>query len=197
MSKFKEDWLLKPFETPEGLTEVWLYEECWGANIHFVTNCQSHKSVCDWMNRVFKIKDNSVSKFQDLNLHAGEMISIGFAEGPGLKACVIKMPGMWKETCENIFTLVHESAHATFKILSSKGIKHNEETEEAFCYLQESIVKRLIEAMRKKVIPLKKSPDASNKNTMRSKSPKLAKKTSKKSKPKPKNGRNRPRIKKP
>lgn len=185
MSKFKEDWLLKPFETPEGLTEVWLYEECWGANIHFITNCQSHESVCNWMSRVFKIRDNSVGKFQELNLHAGEMISIGFAEGPGLKACVIKMPGVWKETCENIFTLVHESAHATFKILSSKGIKHNEETEEAFCYLQESIVRRLVEAMRKKVIPLKKSQDATNKNIIL-----------KKKKAHSKNARNRPRIKK-
>jgi hypothetical protein len=174
-----ESWHLTPFETPEGLTEVWLYEECWGANIHFVTNSPNHEAYCKWMNRVFKIGDGSVKGLIELNLHSGEMVSIGYTDGPGLKACVIKMPGVWKERFENITTLVHEAAHVTFKILSSKGLKHNEETEEAFCYFQESIVKRLVEAMRKKVIPFKKSTD---KNT-----------TPKKSK----NASNRPRIKKP
>ncbi len=179
MPKQKEDWHLVPFETQEGLTEVWLHDDCWGANIHFVTNSPSHEAYCEWMCRVFKIKDNSIRNLENLNLHSGEMISIGYADGPGLKACIIKMPGEWKETSKNILTLAHESAHAAFKILSSKGIKHNEETEEAFCYLQESIARRLVEAMRKKVIPLKK---ISNKNT--------------KKKGAMKNASNRPRIKK-
>lgn len=159
-----EEYNLLPFITKEGLTEVWLLDETWGCNIHLVTNIPSHKAMQDWMTRVFNIKDNSASdKYIENKFWVGEAISIAYANSPGLKAMVIRIPEKWKENLENILTLSHEALHCTFKILSRKGMRHSEETEEAYTYFHESIVRRLVEAMRKPVLPYEMSISDYNK----------------------------------
>lgn len=140
-----------PFETEEGITEVWLYDEVFGSNIHFITDTKSHDHVKHWMQRVFNIKDPSLSKYDNLSAR-GECVTIGYQNGPGLKATVIHMGDKWSESFDNILTLCHEATHVTYAVLNSKGIKHLEETDEVFAYFQESLVSRFVIAMRKPVI---------------------------------------------
>lgn len=152
MKKSKSEVLTStPFETIEGITEVWLYDEVFGCNIHFITDTKSHDNVKHWMQRVFNIKDPSLSKYDNLSAR-GECVTIGYQDGPGLKATVIHMGDKWVENLDNILILCHEATHATYAILSNKGIKHTEETDEIFAYFQESLVSRFVMAMRKPVI---------------------------------------------
>lgn len=149
----RRKWLERPFRTPEGLVEIWLYEECWSANVHLVTEAsRDETSYRDWMRRVFDCDPGS-------NLggnSAAECSSIMNRDGAQV-AVLITFPGKWQPTVDNFLVLSHECFHATSKILFSKGMKHNEETEEAFAYLQDSLLRRFIAALSKRPLPASKN----------------------------------------
>ena len=151
MTPSPDKWLEKPFRTPEGLVEVWLYEECWGANVFMLTEC-SPEAYVQWMKRVMNIADATAPDAR----FAGTMADVRCATTGALKACVISFPGKWQPSLENFLTLSHECEHATFQILNSKGMPHTKDTDEAFAYLGESLTRRLALAAAKRVIPWKK-----------------------------------------
>ncbi len=136
-----EKWFLKPFETIEGITEVWMYDEIYRIYVHLLTDCGEDK-LSRWMARVMNIKD---SENHDKNL-AGCCIKITNPNG-GLIGLVITTPFKWEGKFEDIVTLFHECYHVASYTLFSRGLKHTSETEEAFCYFHESLVRRLHNAM--------------------------------------------------
>lgn len=149
---FKEgEWTLKPFITIEGLTEVYLHDEVYRMNIHFLTNASGDRAG-RWMSRVFEIKEGG-----DHPRHlAGSVMEIRSANN-GLHALVITMPDVWTGSQDQIITLMHEMYHVTSFTLFSRGLKHDRDiSEEAFSYFQESLVKRFWNALKLK--PIKYNP---------------------------------------
>lgn len=53
---------------------------------------------------------------------------------------------IWFEPNTKIDIIVHESAHATFTLMRSRGV--NIEDEEMFCYLQEFIINRILKCLK-------------------------------------------------
>jgi len=136
-----EKWFLKPFETVEGITEVWMYDEIYRIYVHFLTDCGGNR-LSRWMERVMHIKDS-----EDHNKTlAGCCIQMTNESG-GLVGLVITMPCKWNGSFEDVVTLFHECYHVTSYTLFSRGLKHTAKTEETFAYFHESLVRRLRNAM--------------------------------------------------
>jgi hypothetical protein len=144
----REEWMLVPFETKEGMTEVWLKEECWGSNVHVLMHATPER-LSAWMLRVMQVTTDSAD-FPGLQGQASRICDKATGR---MRAAVIAFPAGWEDSVENFLTLVHEAHHVTSYILHAKGVVHCDATEECWAYLQESLVSRLANAMRMPVMP--------------------------------------------
>lgn len=153
MSKKKfnrEEWLEKPFETVEGIVEVWIHDPIYRINVHLITNCAGDKSK-QWMKRVMDIEDDAGHP-----KHLAGCCSEIKNKYDALFAIVISMPDKWNGDELEKVTLMHECYHVASYTLFSRGLKHTYETEEAFAYFHESLYRRFLDAMKLKVLKYKR-----------------------------------------
>lgn len=56
---------------------------------------------------------------------------------------------IWVEDPKDLETLAHEALHVTFRVLSSRGLTHSEDSEEAYTYTLDAITRRVKRAKAK------------------------------------------------
>jgi hypothetical protein len=74
-------------------------------------------------------------------------IAIPNPDGPNKQMMAFRN---WKYDAYNIGTLTHESSHVVFRVLRDRGMKLNNHTQEAYAYLQDSIVRRSLQLLNRK-----------------------------------------------
>jgi hypothetical protein len=55
---------------------------------------------------------------------------------------------VWVESLENVPALVHEIMHAVFGMFEARGLKHSRESEEAYTYTVEDLLRRVLGAKK-------------------------------------------------
>lgn len=140
---------LQPTVTREGLIEVYMWDTLYRMNLHLLYGPIGDEAFAAWMKR-----KNMGTNFASINRsHAASTRRIVDVETGGMRAFVITFPHKWKRTPEHILTLTHEMLHVTSGTLRRIGIELSDETEEAFCYHQEMLIREFGNAMDKKPVP--------------------------------------------
>lgn len=126
---------LTKFKTPEGLWCGWFYDECWRVNCHILWGLKKDKQVHRFVKRVFGLEyerpfNSCLARCLDVNT-------------PNTRAQVIVIKN-WEWTAHGMDALSHEALHATHNVLRDRGMRLNDETEEAYAYLLGSIVRRAL-----------------------------------------------------
>lgn len=125
----------------EKVKEGWFFEECYRANVHIVWPV-TPDSLIVYMKKRHKVTYEKEAIFSG---KAIELQQEGFTGGDMIIAL-----SDWKMTPKWIACLAHECTHVTNCILWRRGMKCLPESEEAFCYLFESIFRRCLEQLQKK-----------------------------------------------
>jgi len=118
-------------------------EDCWEFDL-WVLAPATNKELDEFLSRQFKIKD----KTSDGDF-LGRFVEV-FDDGPGESelAGVIALK-KWDGTPKDYDTLSHECLHAAHWFLNSRGLKLNFKSDEAFCYLLGSLVRRIAEQLNR------------------------------------------------
>lgn len=141
----------------KGYRELYVLEDTWGAGVFLLIGA-SLEQVHQWSQERFNCKDPTAEK----HLHA----YAGTIEYNRCRYQFIVLREKWTWHRQHWVTLVHELHHVTTNILNNKGLTHGPATEEAWAYLQDSLLGRFIWALgnRRKIIdrgkPVKKRPVA-------------------------------------
>jgi hypothetical protein len=121
----------------------WFYDQCFKASVHLLWPCTPEglkaylKGVCD----------------VDYHNEKSAAARCLLVEKDGATAYIICLFG-WEPSPKWIAALSHEALHATQMILDSRGMALSEATEETYCYMQESIVRRCLDLiMHRKISP--------------------------------------------
>lgn len=125
----------------KGVYEGWFYDECWRANIHLLWPA-TPEVLSRYMKKRFGIEYGKDAPF------SGRCVEV---EDEDLTSGgqVIALHS-FKLTPEWLAVLAHETQHCANWILWARGIKCLPESEEAFCYLQESIFKRCLKLLMRR-----------------------------------------------
>jgi hypothetical protein len=123
------------------INEGWFYDECYRANINIIWPVNPDQ-LSAYIKKRFKI---DYAKEEIFGGRAIEIEKDGYTQGDMLIAL-----SNWKNTPDWLACLAHECNHLTNWILWRRGMKCLPESEEAFCYLHESIFRRCLEQLNKK-----------------------------------------------
>lgn len=119
----------------KGFRELYLLEDTFSAGIFLLTGI-TRERYSQWLQEHTGIddpeKDKDYTAFHSDITHQGNTYNV----------IVIHEKWTWKRHHWGL--LVHELHHAVTNILNRKGIKHSDETEEVWAYLQESMLERFI-----------------------------------------------------
>jgi hypothetical protein len=55
---------------------------------------------------------------------------------------------VWVQSVRDVPSLVHEIMHAVFGMFEARGLKHSRESEEAYTYTVEDLLRRVLEAKK-------------------------------------------------
>jgi hypothetical protein len=141
----------------KGFRQLYLLDDTFSAGIFLLIN-PTTKEFDAWLMEHFGIEDKSHDDFNAFhNWYKTK-------DGSIYNVIVLCFDWTWKRS--NWGTLVHEIHHAVTNILTRKGIKHSDETEEVWAYYQQSILERFIWGLgnrrlimqKPKVKPPKKRP---------------------------------------
>lgn len=120
------------------MNEGWFYDECYRANIRIVWPV-TPETLQEYIKREFKVN------YEKDVIFSGKAIEIeqdGFTGGDMVIAL-----SHWENTPKWLACLAHECNHITNWLLWRRGMKCVPESEEAFCYLFESIFRRCLERL--------------------------------------------------
>ena len=81
------------------------------------------------------------AKTQDIDIDANGATEVGRAYVEIGKPWLL-----WVESLENIPALAHEALHVASGVLEARGLKHTPESEEAYTYTMESIIRTALTA---------------------------------------------------
>lgn len=59
---------------------------------------------------------------------------------------------LWVESLKNVPALAHEALHVTAGILEARGLKHSADSEEAYTYTMEEIIRNTLTAKKWKAV---------------------------------------------
>lgn len=123
-----------------GVYEGWFYDSCWRANVHLIWPA-TPEVLSRFIKKRFGVDYAKQEPFSGrcVEIEDDELTSGGQ---------VIALHH-FEMTPEWLGVLAHEVQHCTNWILWARGIKCVPESEEAFCYLQESIFRRSLELLTK------------------------------------------------
>jgi hypothetical protein len=113
----------------------WFYEACWKATIHLLWPV-TPKQIEGYLKRNYAINEYRASEDA-----AGRCIEIESTAGHAHIICLTD----WTLDPKHISILSHECLHATEQILSKRGIILGDTTSEAFCHLQDSLLRRCLD----------------------------------------------------
>jgi len=119
-------------------------EDCWEFDL-WVLAPATNKELDEFLSRQFKIKD----KTSDGDF-LGRFVEV-FDDDSGREeelAGVIALK-KWNGTPKDYDTLAHEALHAVQFFLTNRGIKLNFKTDESYCYLLGSLVRRIAEQLNR------------------------------------------------
>lgn len=122
----------------KGFRELYCLEDTWAAGVFLLIN-PTKEHYAAWLKERFNI-------VKPCELGTGS----GFASQIEFNGCIyhtVVLQYEWKWKRSNWCTLVHELLHVTTNILHHKGLKHTAETDEAWCYLLDSLLNRFIYAI--------------------------------------------------
>jgi hypothetical protein len=124
-----------------GVNEGFIYDETWRANVHLLWPA-TPEVLSRYMKKRHGIDHAIEGPF------AGRCLEI---QDPELTSGgqVIALRA-WKWTPTWIAVLAHELDHCTNWILWARGLKCVPESEEAFCYLKEALMRRCLELLSRK-----------------------------------------------
>lgn len=118
-------------------------DECWDATLWVICPA-TNKELDQFLSRQFGIKE----KTED-GAFTGRFVEIYEDDGEEELAGVIALKN-WMGTPRDYDTLSHECLHAVQWFLTNRGIKLNFKSDEAYCYLLGSFVRRIAEQLNKR-----------------------------------------------
>lgn len=122
------------------LNTHYFYDETWRANIWLVWPA-TPATLKKWIEKQFKIPYKNDKSFN------GRCLEVVDAENVPL-ANVIALAG-WDVNPKWISVLAHEALHCTDQVLSERGIRLTQDSDEAYTYFHESIMRRCLEFLMK------------------------------------------------
>lgn len=117
-------------------------DECWELDL-WVISPATNEELDKFLFRQFGIKE----KTRDGDF-LGRFVEVFDDEDGEEIAGVIALKG-WRGTPKDYDTLSHECLHAVQWFLTNRGIKLNFKSDEAYCYLLGSFVRRIAERLNK------------------------------------------------
>lgn len=129
----------------KGYKLAWFYEECWRANIYFTWDSSPQKLIR-------MLKEEWDISYTKTDRFGGRALEFMKQDEPhkGVPIYVIALAEKWSDNHALVAALSHECLHITRYILNSRGLtEFNDETEEAFTYLQESLLRRCLKLLAK------------------------------------------------
>lgn len=117
------------------------YDPCWSANF-WLAYPADNASLDAFIKREFGI--NEKTSDGDFLGRCVEIVDDGEEIGN-----VIAL-ARWRGTPRDHAILAHEALHAAHNVLSRRGVEFTEHTDETYCYLMDSLVRRCLEILTKK-----------------------------------------------
>ena len=119
-----------------------IFDPCWSASVWLVWPA-TNATLDAFIKRQFgideKTKDGGfLGRSVEITDNGGDEIST-----------VIALAG-WRGSPRDHATLAHECLHAAHNILSRRGVPFDEHTDECYCYLMDSLVRRCLEILKSK-----------------------------------------------
>ncbi len=118
-------------------------DECWSCNL-WVLAPATNKELDTFLWHQFRINEKTRDgKF------LGRFVEVYEGEKDGEEIAGVIALKQWRGTPRDYDTLTHECLHATHWFLNNRGIKLNFKSDESFCYLLGSLVRRIAEQLNK------------------------------------------------
>lgn len=134
--------MTRPTRTPEGIRQIKLWEEVFCCPVYLLLEVCS-TSFDAWLSRELRVQQTGGHPAY----RAGQAVEVRDRDTRQLTALVISFNGRWSRSVDNILVLMHEVHHCVTFLLTDRGIKHSTETEELWAYLQDSLVRRFVDAL--------------------------------------------------
>ena len=112
-------------------------ESVYGSYIYLVWGCP-RKEIIRWLNRKSGLEFEEKDEFGTDTF--GSTFIIRYEDRTDLY--------IWVNNKKNIPSLVHELSHVVYHTLSSVGIQHNDDTDEAYAYLLTFYVRECLKALK-------------------------------------------------
>lgn len=124
-------------EHPDGYSYGWFYDPVYEANIHFIWDAEQG-TLTKYTKEIFN------TDVDEGRVAFGRCVRIEHSDGrQSIIIAISKSQGV-----AFFQALAHECLHATFYILINAGMKLSDDSDEAYCYLHDSIVKRCLDMMK-------------------------------------------------
>lgn len=134
------------FKTREGLSQINIEIELYSQTIDvLVADKGDDNKIEQW----FKRHD---IQFEPLNNDFATYMQISSRKDEWQKTGIILLRRGFKPDTQYMLTIVHECLHAISDILRRIGIEHTRETEEAYAYLHEWTVNKIVLGLMKKPV---------------------------------------------
>ena len=129
----------RPTKSKEGFNVAWFYDDLYQFNVHIIWPV-NHRDLCAYLKRCFGIiMEPSERTF---NGKCSEVITAAGQTG----IHVISL-AEWANDPKWHGVVAHECFHATEQILDQRGLKHCDQTSEAWAYLLQSLVRRTLRCL--------------------------------------------------
>ena len=123
------------------MKRFYIHDECWDAELHVIhpaTDYDIHRFVKQHFNIKLDEQPDPPGSF------TARFVEITGDDGSEL-AGLIALKRRWSGSALDISTLTHELLHAVSWFLRNRGVKFSEKTEEPYCYLLDSLLRRCLE----------------------------------------------------
>jgi hypothetical protein len=120
---------------------IHIRDECWNIDLWVICPAQ-HGEINQFLQSEFKLKPLSADG--EFTGRFVEILGKDDEEIGGLIAL-----RRWTGSPRDYATLAHECLHAAHWFLDTRGVGFNFKTDEAFCYLMDSFVRRAAEQLQK------------------------------------------------
>lgn len=117
------------------------YLDVYGVEIHLLWPCTEAQELA-----YCKRYGNTPNEVCEENSYASHR-PITFTGSTHADIHIIRL-SEWDNSPECTAALSHECLHATFHILSSRGVKYSQDSEEAFTYLQQALLKYCLQSLK-------------------------------------------------
>jgi len=124
------------------MKKVYIRDDCWEFDLWVIAPA-TNRELDAFLLRQFGIKE----KTNDGSF-TGRFVEVWEGDGETEWAGVIALK-RWNGTPKDYDILAHECLHAVHWFLDNRGIKLNFKSDEAFCYLLGSLVRRIAEQLNK------------------------------------------------